>query len=279
MPNLANMSMQPQPNKVLVIAPSGTGKTGLIGSLANAGYRCFVLDFDAGAQILFDPGVVRPDARKNIYLRTLTDKLHETQQIMPAAASTALKLLDDWTEEESGKTVSYGNVSTWGPRDVLIIDTLGFFGDACLRYVLFFNNRLGKQPQIQDYGSAMDMLEKLLEKIYSDHTRCNVVVMAHGSPMTDAAQMTVKMVPIALGSKLPPKVPRFFNNMITLEKRIDPATKKISRHILTNATPLFDLKTIAPTLIPAEMPADLAKFFELLDRARATGVPQGQASA
>ncbi len=46
--------------KVLVIADSGAGKSGLIGSLANAGYRCFIADMDNGLDVLRDPKVVKP---------------------------------------------------------------------------------------------------------------------------------------------------------------------------------------------------------------------------
>lgn len=279
MPNLADLSLQPVGHKVLVMAPSGTGKTALVGSLGNAGYRCFMLDYDNGAAILYDPKFLRRENRKNVFIKTLTDRIVDDNSVMPQAANLGLKALDNWTEPDPldpKKLVSFGGVSSWTSKDVLILDTLGFFGDACLRYVLYMNNRLGKQPQIQDYGTAMDIMEKMLDKLYSEDTKCNVVVMAHGAPMTDSSQMAVKMVPIALGSKLPPKVPRYFNNMVTLEKRI--VGNDVSVVMRTEATALMDLKTTAPSTIPKELPANLATLFALLDSTRASGAP-GQAPA
>lgn len=279
MPSMADLALQPTSHKILIMAPSGTGKTALIGSLANAGYRCFVLDYDNGADILYDPKFLRRENRKNVILKTLTDRVTDDNSALPTAASLGLKALDNWIEPDPAdpkKTISFGGLSSWTSKDVLVLDTLGFFGDACLRYVLYMNNRAGKQPQLQDYGTAMDILERLLEKLYSGDTHCHVVVMAHGAPMTDASQMTVKLVPIALGSKLPPKVPRYFNNMVTLEKRI--VGSEVQVFMRTEATALMDLKTTAPSVIPKELPANLATLFSLLDSSRASGAP-GQAPA
>ena len=265
MPSLADMSVKPHPHKVLVAAPSGTGKTALIGSLAKADYRCFIQDFDGGTEILLDPSIVPLSKRKNIFIKTYIDEPLGDTSAFPMAATTAMKDLSiGWIE--SG--VNLGTPKTWGTKDVLVMDTLGFFGDACLRYVQKMNNHL-ERASIPDYGSAMEMVEKYLEVIFSNQTKCHVVVNAHitflGSP---EQQGTQKGYPIALGSKLPPRVPRYFNSMLSLEKRkSDKGEIEVILH--TRMTGALDLKTPAPSTIPAEMKADLALFFRFLDTVQA----------
>ena len=255
------MSVAPHPHKVLMCAPSGTGKTALIGTLARADYRCFVQDFDGGTEILLDPSIVPVAKRKNIYIKTYIDKPLTQDNGIPVAALNAMKdLSQGWME--GGQNL--GKPITWGVRDVLFCDTLGFLGDACLRFVQATNNHFEKAT-IPDYGTAMEMLEKYLETVFSDQTRCNVVVNSHvmftGSP---EVQGTQKGYPIALGSKLPPKVPRYFNSMLSLEKKKD-AKGEITVVMHTRMTAALDLKTPAPSIIPAEMKADLALFFSFLD--------------
>ena len=261
MTSLAEMSVKVHPHKVLMCAPSGTGKTALIGSLAKADYRCFVQDFDAGIEILLDPSILPVNKRQNVFVKTYTDKPLSQEHGIPMAAMTAMAdLSKGWVE----KNVNMGTPRTWGVKDVLFLDTLGFFGDACLRYVQAMNNHFDR-ASIPDYGTAMDMVEKYLETVFSDMTTCNVVVNSHimftGSP---EQQGSLKGFPLALGSKLPPKVPRFFNSMLSLEKRKD-AKGEIEIVMHTRMTPALDLKTPAPSIVPSEMKADLALFFRFLD--------------
>lgn len=274
MPSLADMSVQPHPHKVLVAAPSGTGKTGLIGSLAKADYRVFIQDFDGGTEILLDPSIVPVNKRKNIFIKSYIDKPLSIENGIPTAALTAMKdLSQGWREGNQ----NLGTPRTWSTRDVLVMDTLGFFGDACLRFVQASNNHFDR-ASIPDYGTAMEMVEKYLETIYSTDTKCNVVVNSHivfgGSPEQQGVQ---KGWPLALGSKLPPKVPRYFNSMLSLEKRKDDKGE-ISIILHTRMTQSLDLKTPAPSTIPAEMQADLAMFFRFLDSVQVAPAPAAAAS-
>ena len=63
--------------KLLIVGDPGSGKTALLGSLANAGYNVRILDFDAGVDILF--AYVKPDcAQPRTKLEVLV--LNETRQ-------------------------------------------------------------------------------------------------------------------------------------------------------------------------------------------------------
>lgn len=249
-------------NKVLVIGDSGAGKSGLIGSLANADYRCFVEDYDNGLDVLRDPKILLPEKRKNVIFKTFTDKVGAKgiPNGVPQAAMEGLKALDSWIE--NGQNL--GNIYSWGPQDVLFVDTLTFFGSALMRWVLSVNNASGKAPQIQHWGEAMRIQEQLLEQLYSDAVKCNVVVNAHVTFIGGEQDGSPTMAyPSALGSKLPPKVASYFNSVLYLRKR--PKGQGVfERKLLTQATANMSLKCPRPSVVPFEMDADLAKYFQIL---------------
>ena len=160
-----------------------------------------------------------------------------------------------WTRKGS----TFGTPNKWGVKDVLFSLTRSAFRGRLFRFVQAINNHFDR-ASIPDYGTAMEMVEKYLETVFSPVTTCNVVVNSHvmftGAPEQQGVQ---KGFPLALGSKLPPKVPRYFNSMLSLEKR--KGQKGETQVVLcTQMTPALDLKTPAPSIIPAEMSPDLAMF-------------------
>jgi hypothetical protein len=246
--------------KLLIVGNSGVGKTGALASLPPAGYRLFIIDFDNGLDILRDPTVLAPQFHSQVYFKTFTDpvNLAMPQLALPRAAMQAAAALNSWEETVDGKKISLGGVEKWGEKDVLVIDSLTFWGNALMRQVLAMNKRLGQQPFQSDWGDAIRMQEETIAALYSETIRCNIVIMAHLSPIEDKTAPGIsRLYPSALGSKFPPKVGRYFNNMILMERKGD------SRIFKTRGTAVIDLKTSKPSSIPPEMPANLAEFFRL----------------
>lgn len=251
--------------KLLNLGNSGAGKTMLIASLARAGYRCFIGDFDNGLDVLLDPLVLAPEFRKNIFFKTFTDKMKgQMPEGAPDSIQRYLREISNWSEVgPDGKPLSMGGVYTWGPEDVHILDTLTFMGQSAMRWVLLTNGRSGKTPYESDWGEAMRIQESVLETLYSDNVKCNVVVNAHLTVGPDPTQPGVdKAFPSALGKKLPPKVGSYFNTVIYTEKRV--VGGKPQFIFKTQAQFNMELKNSKPSKVPVEMPADLAKLFEML---------------
>lgn len=248
--------------KMLLFGPSGVGKTGAIASLAAAGYRCFIFDFDNGLDILMDPTVLPVEFRKNVFFKTFRDE-HKPLQGKLLQTATAWKefsaALGDWKED--GK--SLGNFMSWGENDVLIIDSITFLSDAAFNEALGIGGRLNARPQIQDYGAAMDSIQSVFELLYGSQCKCNVLVTSHLQYAADeVAGGARKAMVSVLGNKLAPKLPRYFNNMVLLKKIISGG--KVVRKLLTQGDATVDLKTSKPGSVPAEMEPDLAKLFALL---------------
>lgn len=220
-----------KPIKMLFMGDTGTGKTGALASLANAGYKLHILDYDNGLDILSSK--IKPEFLKNVEYETLTEKKKAINgqvlfQGTPKRFAKGLQLLTEW----SGKYTSLD--------DVIVIDSLTFMSDAALEHVLAGAGHTGKQPEIQEWGLAMSLIEDVLSILYSADLQCNVIVNSHIKYIQDEGTGIVKAQINTLGSKLPPKVGRYFNHLIMAQMQ---GTKRVFK---TKGSAMFGLKSPNP---------------------------------
>jgi hypothetical protein len=175
----------------LLVGRPGTGKTGSLCSLLEAGYNIRLIDLDRN----LDPIVSysSPSALKNIAVTTIFESHIEkpftigmggTKQtitrIVPVGApksySKIMGLLDNFVDDDG---VSYGPVKSWGPKDFLVLDSLTALGRICMERTLFMRNRQALGPRIQDWGEASSQQGALIEAIKEKAQGCNVLVTAH----------------------------------------------------------------------------------------------------
>lgn len=281
MPSIAS-HQSAQSTKLLFIGDSGGGKSGALASLPAAGYNLRIVDTDNGLDVLknllTDPNssYMRQDPRsaERVHFVTLTDKMKNVNgKLMPTAATVwtrAIGLLQDWKEPEldaEGKPIpgkfinQLGPITTWGPQDVLVIDSLTMLSNAALAFVLSMNGRLGQHPQLQDWGAGQGLVEGLLQMLYDENVKCNVIVNCHITFIGDEGQPT-RGYPNTLGKALPPKVGRYFNTI--LMARSTGQGTNIKRKILTNTNGVVELKNTAPLKVQAEYPLEtgLADYFK-----------------
>src|SRR3990167_8354630 len=122
--------------KMLVLGNSGTGKTGALVSLDEAGYNILVLDYDNGLSAVRNFTTSAAAARFDV--ETLTDQIELVGKTfvskgMPQAFSKGMALLTSWNGRNLSKT---------SPDDtIVVIDSLTFLSSAAFRYVLAINNR------------------------------------------------------------------------------------------------------------------------------------------
>lgn len=251
--------------KLLFIGDSGSGKTGALASLAQAGYNLRIIDLDAGldvlANLLRDPrGPYGREALARVEYETITDpmKLAGTRLIPSKATSwqRACNLLIDWKTE----TAKLGPLVSWGSQDVLVIDSLTMLSNAALQFVLAMNARLGQQPHQSDWYTGQQMIESMLQMLYDDGVRCNVIVISHITYIGEE-NGPVHGYPNTLGRALPPKVGRYFNSC--LMARTTGSGTALRRKILTTNSGVVELKNTAPLRVKAEYPLEsgLADYF------------------
>jgi hypothetical protein len=263
-----------QVTKLLLIGDSGSGKTGALASLAEAGFNLRILDFDNGLDVLSNILRTRPaGALERVEFETLTDPMRNVSgRLVPRSATVwqrTAKLLDNWSIA-NGASRDLGPVTTWGPQDVLVIDSLTMLSNAAMNLVLSMNARLGQQPHQSDWYVGQQMIEGLLQMLYDEGVGCNVIVISHITYIGDD-NGPVHGYPNTLGKALPPKVGRYFNSI--LQARTTGMGTTAKRQILTNTQGFVELKNTAPTRVPATLPLEtgLADYFKAVRAPKVEG--------
>jgi len=264
--------------KLLFVGDSGSGKTGALAALANAGYNLFIADFDNGADILHS--FVKPEAYDRINIEVLTDKMGIAADGTPfpvgepGAWKRFAHLLTDWTDSTSKE--KFGPITSWGPDRVLVIDSATILGRAAMHYVKYVNNAILERDWGY-YGPVMELEEKLLELIFSQQVACNVIVNAHIVSISEKQKVSqkdskgedkivsidigeAKSFPSFMGNKLPPKVGRYFNTVLQAK------SYSSTRRIITKTSDDIELKTTIPNIVPASLDLEtgLATYFNLV---------------
>lgn len=270
MASLANHSVS-SVTKMMIVGDTGGGKTGALASLAAAGYNLRIIDLDNGvdvlANLLSDPASkYGPEALARVEYVTLTDKMKNVNgRLIPARATVwqnVAKLLDTGKyedKEDPSKNVDWGPITSWTPREVLVVDTLTMLSNGAMNFILTLNARMGQKPFQSDFGDAQQLLDSLMQMLYDDGVNCNIVVNTHITYIgeKDGPQ---RGYPSCVGRQLPQKIGRYFNSVVLARSELG------KRKIMTSAQimPPIELKTSAPMRVKPSYPIEsgLADLFK-----------------
>ena len=265
--------------RLIIAAHSGAGKTGSLASLAAAGYNLRILDFDNGCDVLrdlvlsdnpkFKPLYKDRGAAERISFETLTESYKLVGgKAVPSTAKgweRMTRLLENWKSGDQ----DFGPVTTWGPQDVLVIDSSTGCAKAAYYHICAMNGKLLSQPEGYEWqraiGAAQALFENLMDMLTSEALKCNVILMAHinyqdepGTARTDQNETVPQQGFInVIGRASGPRVPRRFNSMIQIKKL------GASRRLVTETLDKIDLKTAAPSKVKRDysLETGLAEFF------------------
>lgn len=228
---------QEKPPSVLLIGPSGTGKTFSISTLLEAGLEVFILVTEPnGLDTILDAvkekkldisklhyKYVAPAAPGWKSLLTMAETINtrsyaeisDMKQGVDKGSTKqfiqVLKTLSDFVDDRTGE--SFGAVETWGPDRALVIDSLSGIN------IMAMDLTIGMKPAAHqgEWGVAMNLEEKLILQLTSS-LNCFFVLIGHvdkePNEVTGGTEVTVS----ALGRKLAPKIGRFFSE-IALTRR------------------------------------------------------------
>ena len=230
--------------KLLFIGNSGAGKTGALTPLVQAGYELRIIDLDTGLDALVNHvKAVDPKLLSTIQFESFRDRMKMTASGpavigSPKAYVQTLNVLEKWPDGS--------DPAKWGPKKVLVIDSLTNLGRAAFQWARAANP-MSKDPR-QWYKTAQDLIEDLIANVTSDSFETNVVIISHVE-MVDSNGLT-KGYASSIGKALGPKIPRFFNTMLLSET--SGSGKQVKRKIKTLPTGMIDLKNPAPMKIEAE---------------------------
>lgn len=202
--------------KGLMVGVSGAGKTGMMASLLDKGYKIRALDFDRGLDPLIGYAKKR-ELLANLSYHTLTDEFVLRNGFMAIksapAFQRALKMLDGWDD--------FGPVHSWGTDTILLIDTLGSMSKSAFNMVLQANGVVrpsGERggPEQSHYGAAQDNVERLLLNLTNPElVPCHVIVNAHWT-WQDRPDGRTEAYPETIGKALNPTIARKFNNLFSI---------------------------------------------------------------
>lgn len=223
--------------KILLMGPSGTGKTYFTGQLIEAGFKVRALFLEPGMESVgqyfqdkkkplpdnYDPHYIGPastpwtamiQSAKNINsldqkaLANMVDpnksKYNEFVQI--------LTTLSNFKSDHTGEVL--GAADDWGTDTFLVVDSLSGLSMAAMNLVCG-----GKPIKSQaDWGMAMDTVERFITKLTTD-LRCHVLLISHIEREVDEISGGSSVTVSTLGKKLAPKLPRFFSDVILTQRQ------------------------------------------------------------
>lgn len=250
----AGVERHVQPNwgfRVLLLGPTGTGKTHSIRTLVEAGLVPYVISTEPGiSSVLGDipseklhwkyipPAVAGWDvmlsnAKK---IHTLSFKaLSGLEQIDRQNYGQFLEVVTtcaNFVCDRDG--ISYGSVDSWGTDRVLVVDSLTGLSKMAMNLVV------GAKPTKNqgEWGVAMDNLERLMDR-WTCGIPCHFIMTGHLEREKDEVTGAIKNFPSTLGTKLPPKVPLLYDDVIMTKRQgtdfywtiEDPNTDLKTRHL------------------------------------------------
>jgi len=193
--------------KVIVYGPPKTGKTALVGKLAET-HKLHWLDLENGIKTLLNPAMLNPKFRANVDVINIPD-----HKLYPIAIDTVREIMRGGPKKicaQHGKvncpvcakdsTAGWGaiNLSEFTDNDILVIDSLTQLSNSAMnKSVLKEISKPGGEDYKQtfhDYATQGALLDQVLSMIQV--LDLNIVVISHEveSEMTDGKD---KIVPMA----------------------------------------------------------------------------------
>lgn len=169
------------PARILLSGFPGSGKTGALAALANAGWKLRILDFDGNWEILKHH--VNPGADVDIV--TLEDPLRMGTRTMgvdglPTAFVNADRLLDRWRYKEGDSWVDFGQSKNWGADHIVCLDSLGSQAYAAWTYALSLTNtRADAGDMRRVYQFAGDEQLASIRRLTADSNRYHFICLSH----------------------------------------------------------------------------------------------------
>jgi len=230
--------------KLLLCGDPGAGKTGLLATLANAGYNVNILNVDDNLGIM--GAYLTDEARDRVSACTVQAKDKTSWKAILGAT-------EKWDDGVDPRT--------WDKNSVLVVDSATFANEICMQSVMGENNvkddGVGFDQRL--WGIMANRFENFVARLTSDKYACHVIFIAHMRLIENKKIGGVlKAMPAFLGQQLPNTVARYCNNVWLAERDKDGTPKLYTQ---SNAKYSY-LKCSAPHKIDAVAEFDLGKLFK-----------------
>ncbi len=217
--------------KALIEGATGAGKTYAIRTLVDAGITPFIISTEPGIQAIL--GDIPADKCHWRYIPAAAsswDQMRSNARRINQMTFKQLCNLEDMDKRKHGQFLellnacsnfvcdrdgqAYGSCDDWGTDRALVFDSLSGIN------IMALDLMVGAKPvkSESDWGVAMDNLERFINRICCG-IPCHVIMNAHLEKEKDELTGSMRNMVSSLGRKLPPKIPRFFDDVI-LAKRV-----------------------------------------------------------
>lgn len=260
MAKASQQSNEPKAVRALYIGDSGSGKTGSLISLLQAGYNIRMLDLDNNSDSLVNLCKhVDPSLLDKLDIVQSRDKFRASQYAglevagQPKAWVDALKYLNKWDD---------GSVmSEWDSNTIFVLDTLTSAGRAAFHWAR------GMAPTAKDprqwYAAGQESLKTMLELLTSPDFKCHILVLSH-IDIIEKDDGSTKGYASSLGKALGPQIAKVFPTLIMAETK--GSGNNVKRTITTRPTMMVDLKNPVPWAMEERYPLEtgMASIFKVL---------------
>lgn len=257
---------------VMLMGPSGTGKTHSIHTLVDTGLEVFALFLEPGLETLIgvyaDEGKKIPDNLHYHYLQPKTlgfdmlkgqadmigkfdlsglGKMKDINRSKNNQMTEMYGVLNDFTDQRT--KISFGPVDAWSNGTVLVIDSLS----ALIR--IAFDMQVGTKPvrDVSDWGIVQQALMSCIHKLTSG-CNCHVVIIAHVERETDLILGGNKITVSVPGKAIAATILQPFSDIIL-------ASREGSQFTWDTANSQADVKT-RNLPIASKQPADFGKIYD-----------------
>ncbi len=257
---------------VILMGPSGTGKTYAIKTLVDAGLQTFALFLEPGIETLIgaysDNNQPIPENLHWHYLQPKTQgfgdlfkqadtigkfdlsglgKMKDMNRSKNNQMTDMYTVLSDFPDQRTGK--KYGPVDSWPNNSVLVIDSLS----ALIR--LAFDMQVGTKPvrDVSDWGIVQQVIMSFIHKLTSGCI-CHVVIIAHVERELDQILGGNKITVSVPGKAIAATILQPFSDVIL-------ATRENASFYWDTANSQADVKT-RNLPIQGKIPADFGQIYE-----------------
>lgn len=212
--------------KALVYGPPKSGKTALVGKLAEAGFNLHFIDLDHGIKTLLNPEMLKPQFRKNVQVYSIPD-----HRMLPVGIDLVRKILKGGPTKFChshgkincplcGKVADAKwyqvNILDFTDKDILVIDTLSQLSNSAMSKVtlkeLTAPGGEEYKATFNDYAKQGQYMEEVLSLIQV--LDVNIICISHAVDSEKSESTKEYFVPNAGTRNFSKMVAKYFDEVV-----------------------------------------------------------------